>query len=242
MSKSIKIISIIAGVCIVAIVLMISGLALQNKYKDSQTVNNSAVEVGDDKAIADEPETITETLTDEEGNEDDSKVVKVLYPKKGETEEELRYETVTDKDGNEIVIEYKKEVLVDSETGEEVEMWEDTAEQINIFYYIYEGTIEKIEDNKIYFMVDRENKEGDVYSLKNVKDYEIVFDINTFNLESDPTALYYSVMDGLIYEYQRFSKAGDLNFLIGKRVKIHFTEFKNPHILETYKTINVFDL
>jgi hypothetical protein len=153
-------------------------------------------------------------------------------------EPEFITETFTDKNGNEIVIEYKKRVFTDGETGEEILMYEDTAERINIFYYIYEGTIEKIEDNKIYFIVDRENKEGNVYSLKNVKDYEIVFDINTFNLESDPSVLY-SVNDGLIYESRRFFKASNLNFLIGKRVKIHFSEWRDPHILEIYKILRI---
>ena len=64
-------------------------------------------------------------------------------------EPEFITETFTDKNGNEIVIEYKKRVFTDGETGEEILMYEDTAEPIRIYDNFYKGIIKKIEDNKI---------------------------------------------------------------------------------------------
>ena len=106
----------------------------------------------------------------------------------GEGPEELKYETEHDKDGNEYVVEYRKQIVTDLETGEEVEMWADTAKGIRIYRNEYFGRIEKIEDNKIYFMVDKEDKSGEGFSFKNVKDYKIIFDIDTYDLEFDPSS------------------------------------------------------
>jgi len=58
----------------------------------------------------------------------------------------------------------------------------------------YEGTIEKIEDNKIYFLVDKEEVEVPYNyfkrlkkrELEDVEDYEIVFDLSGYNLDYDP--------------------------------------------------------
>jgi hypothetical protein len=54
----------------------------------------------------------------------------------------------------------------------------------------YEGTIEKIEDNKIYFMVDREKVTINFFKLKkeklkDVEDYMKVFDLSLYNLDYD---------------------------------------------------------
>ena len=113
-------------------------------------------------------------------------------------QDELKYEAFLDEDGNEIVIEMGKVVGKD-EKGNKIEFWVDTAESEIIYDYMYKGTIVKIKDNKIYFMVDKESKNGS-YFCEDVEDYEIVFDINTYDLESDPYVGYY-VKDFLGFDY-----------------------------------------
>jgi hypothetical protein len=140
--------------------------------------------------------------------DDEDKEVELLHLVPSEDPEELMYETEMDKDGNEYVVEYRKvNGLVDAE-GNEVEMWEDTADTIKIYDNNYLGRIEKIEDNKIYFMVD----------MKDSKDYEIIFDINTFDFKEDYPSHYWS--DFLEFDHEDFYSAGDLEFLVGKYLRV----------------------
>jgi len=148
------------------------------------------------------------------------------------------YETLTDEEGNEIVVEMEKVIVIDEE-GNKVALYEDSLDQINIFYYKYFGTIEKIEDNKIYFLVDKEcNSVSE--NPKNVDDYIKIFDINTFDLEGDPL-VQYSVEDSLWYEDKRLFSADELNSYIGNYVNIHYTKWKDPRILKTYKSIDIYN-
>lgn len=134
--------------------------------------------------------------------------------------EELKYETFLDKDGNEFVVKMKKITGVVDEDGNEVEFWEDTAEDTIIYDNTYEGRIQKIEDNKIYFLVDMEVKE-DPYTVENVKDYLVVFDIDTYDFEPDPHSGYFC--DFLKFSNgdfegrcKRFYSADELDFLVGE--------------------------
>ena len=120
------------------------------------------------------------------------------------TQGEIIYETMIDKDGNEFVIEMEK-VIGEDEDGNEVEMYVDTAEAIIIYDYMYKGKITKIKDNKIYFIVDMEQKEGTSHSFKDVNDYELIFDIDTYNLELNSNSEY-SVNDSLVYDYEMLYK------------------------------------
>ena len=119
-----------------------------------------------------------------------------------DAQDEIIYETIVDEDGNEFVIEMER-IVVEDEDGNEVEMYVDTAEPRIIYDYMYKGKITKIEDNKIYFTVDLEVKEGADHSFNNVKEYEIIFDIDTYNLEFDPNTSY-SANDNLDYDYESF--------------------------------------
>jgi len=152
--------------------------------------------------------------------------------------DELKYETFLDENGNEIVIEMEK-VIVKDEDGNEVEMWVDTAEPEIIYDYMYKGTIVKIKDNKIYFMVDKESKNGS-YFCEDVEDYEIVFDINTYNLESDPYDTSYSVYDFLSFDYERFYSAGELEFLVGRYLRVQDSVFEDSHTGEIYKGLDFY--
>jgi len=158
-----------------------------------------------------------------------------------EVEEELMYETELDKDGSEYVVEYRKQIVTDLETGEEVEMWEDTADPKKIYDNYYKGEVEKIEDNKIYFIVDKENKSGG-FSLKNVEDYEIVFDIDTFDFESDSISHYWS--DYLkvdpkdpLESCKHFHHADELEFLVGEYLRVQDTMFEDFYTEHRYKCL-----
>ena len=148
-----------------------------------------------------------------------------------EVEEELMYETEHDKDGNEYVVKYKKQIVKDEE-GNEFEMWEDTAEPKIIDDNFYKGKIEKIEDNKIYFLVDKEDKSGGGFSFKDVEDYEIVFDINTYDFEDDPSSHYWC--DSLSFRdedfwggSERFHSADALEFLVGEYLRVQDSMFED---------------
>jgi len=147
------------------------------------------------------------------------------------------YETLTDREGNEHLIEFEK-VIVTDEEGNKVALYEDSSEHINIFYYKYFGTIEKIEDNKIYFLVDQESKGSESFPV-DVDDYVKIFDINTFDLEGDPL-VQYSVEDNLSYDGDRLFSAEELNSYIGNYVNIHYSKWEDPKILEFYKSISIF--
>ena len=153
--------------------------------------------------------------------------------------EEIIYETVLDEDGNEFVIEMEK-IIVEDEDGNEVEMYVDTAEPIIVYDHMYKGKITKIEDNKIYFTVDLEVKEGTDHSFENVKDYEIVFDIDSYNLEFD-TSSEYSVNDSLVYNYEIFYKADDLQPIIGKYLRVTDTSLEDNYTGKRYKSLTFFN-
>jgi len=148
------------------------------------------------------------------------------------------YETVLDEDGNEFVIEMEK-IIVKDEDGNEIEMYVDSVEPIIIYDHMYKGEITKIEDNKIYFSVDLEVKEGTDHSFENVKDYEIVFDIDTYNLEFDPNSEY-SVNDSLVYNYECFYKADDLQDIVGKYLRVTDTVLEDNYTGKRYKSLTFF--
>ena len=160
-------------------------------------------------------------------------------PVDDDARDEIIYETVVDEDGNEFVIEMERIVVVD-EDGNKVEMYVDKTEPIIIYDYMYKGRIGKIKDNIIYFTVDLEVKEGTDHSFKNVKDYEIIFDIDTYNLEFDPNSEY-SVNDSLVYDYESFNKADELQDIVGKYLRATDTALEDNYTGEKYKSLTFFD-
>ena len=158
-----------------------------------------------------------------------------------EAPEELKYETFLDKDGNEYAVEMRK-IIVKDEEGNEFEMWEDTSEPKIIYNNFYKGKIEKIEDNKIYFIVDKENKSGG-FSFKDVEDYEVVFDIDAYDLESDPHSDDYC--DGLSFDNvddfwggsKRFYSADALEFLVGEYLRVQESMFEDYYTGDRYKDL-----
>jgi len=159
-----------------------------------------------------------------------------------EVEEELMYENEHDKDGNEYIVEYRKVTGAVDEEGNEVEMWEDTSEPITIYNNIYKGTLDKIEGNKIYFIVDRIVK-GENFDGEDAKGHQIIFDINTYDLEDDPHVGYF-VCDSLIVhpedlwsadEY--FYSADEMKFLVGKYLRVQDCMAEDSHTGERHKTL-----
>jgi len=148
---------------------------------------------------------------------------------------DIIHETILDKDGNEIVIEMKK-VVVEDEYGNKVEMYVDTAEPIIIEDKMYKGEITKIEDNKIYFMVDKEVNIADEFMVGDVEDYEIVIDVDTLDLEvdsSDP----YPLIDYLSFGQDLLYSAADLVDMIGKSLRVQNILIKDNHTGEEYRSI-----
>jgi len=161
-----------------------------------------------------------------------------------EVEGELMYETELDKDGNKYLVEMKKVIGTNLKTGEEVEMWVETAEPKKIYDYFYEGKIDKIENNKIYFMVDKESKDGGIF-CKDVEDYEIFFDIDTFDFKEDPHSRYWPDFvtvypkDSLESTGHFYSTEG-LEFLVGKYLRVQDAIREDYYTGDRYKDLVFF--
>jgi len=153
-------------------------------------------------------------------------------------EDELIKEKLLDKDGNEVVIEMRKIVVKDEETGEEVIIYEDTAEHKIIYDYMYQGIVEKIGDNKIYFIIDKESKNGS-YFCEDIKDYQIIFDLNSYDTEAD-TGVGYFVSDHLNLDFKEFYSIKDLEKLVGKYIRVQNSKFEDYYTGEEYKVLNFF--
>ena len=148
---------------------------------------------------------------------------------------DIIHKTILDKDGNEIVIEMKK-VVVEDEYGNKVEMYVDTAEPIIIEDKMYKGEITKIEDNKIYFIVDKKEKEGTEFVFEDVEDYEIIIDVDTLDLEVDSSNSY-PLIDYLSFGQDLFYSAGDLVDMIGKSLRVQNILIEDYHTGEEYRSI-----
>ena len=85
-----------------------------------------------------------------------------------------------------------------------------------------------------------EVKEGTDYSFKNVKDYQIIFNIDTYNLEFDPSSEY-SVNDSLVYDYESFYKADDLQGIVGKYLRVTDTSLEDNYTGKKYKSLTFFN-
>jgi len=98
----------------------------------------------------------------------------------------ITYENAVDKYGNEYLIEFSDVNAIDISTGEEVVITEEINDAIIEKQIFYNGEIEYLKDNKIYFIVDKVGTSSALSSFKDVEDYQVVFDLNTYDLECDP--------------------------------------------------------
>jgi len=118
----------------------------------------------------------------------------------------------------------------------EKEVVEATDEPIIIENKMYKGEITKIEDNKIYFMVDEEGNIADEFMVEDVEDYEVVFDIDTLDLEvdsSDP----YPLIDYLSFGKDLLYSAADLVDMIGKSLRVQNILIEDYYTGEEYRSI-----
>ncbi|GAH49016.1 unnamed protein product, partial [marine sediment metagenome] len=102
---------------------------------------------------------------------------------------------------------------------------------------VYEGTLVNIENNKLFFMVDKEVQEGP-YAVKDVEDYQVIFDIDTFDFEVgshfDSLEFYGSGDEKDCY---RFYSAGELEFLVGKYLSVNYFVIEDPYTKAIHKGI-----
>jgi len=147
-------------------------------------------------------------------------------------EPELISETFTDKDGNEIVVKMKKIIVKDENTGQEVLMYEDIAEPKIIDVKSYKGKIEIIRKNKIFFIVDKEFKKPifgngtDNYKFEDVKDYQITYDLESYNLDFDESVGYF-VCDHLNLDFKDLESIEDLENIVGKYIRLQDSKFRD---------------
>ncbi|MBC8388068.1 MAG: hypothetical protein H8E13_08480 [Actinobacteria bacterium] len=135
------------------------------------------------------------------------------------------------------VIGGEKIFLIDEE-GNEVELVEEVEIEVNVIHNnYYEGTLVNIENNKLFFMVDKEVQE-DPYAVENVEDYRVIFDIDTFNFE---VGSYYDSLEfygsGDEKDCYRFYSAGELEFLVGKYLSVNYSVTEDPYTKAIYKAI-----
>ena len=131
----------------------------------------------------------------------------------------------------------EKIFLIDEE-GNEVELTEEEKIEVNVIHVnYYEGTLVNIENNKLFFMVDKEVQE-DPYVVENVKDYQVIFDIDTFNFE---VGSHYDFLEfygsGDEKDCYRFYSAGELEFLVGKYLSVHYSVTEDPYTKAIYKRL-----
>src|SRR4030042_2649075 len=160
-------------------------------------------------------------------------------------EPKLITETFIDKDGNEVIVEMRKIIVKDEDTGQEVLMYEDTAEPKIIYIRAYKGKIKQIEDSRIYFIVDKEFRKpifgsGTTnYNFKDVGDYQIIFDLGSYNLEVD-TSVGYFVCDHLNLDFKDLASIEDLEKAVGKYIRVQDSKYRDYYTDEDYKVLSFF--
>lgn len=154
-------------------------------------------------------------------------------------------ETFKDKDGNEVMVEMRKIVVKDENTGQEVLMYEDIAEPKIIYVKTYKGKIESIEGNRIYIIVDKEFKKPKFgistssYSFEDVGNYKIIFDLGSYNLDFDASVGYF-VCDHLNLNFKSLDSIEDLEKVVGKYIRVQDSKYRDYYTGDDYKVLSFF--
>ena len=132
------------------------------------------------------------------------------------------YETFLDKNGNEIVVEMERKII---EVGGKYEvLYEENSEPDFLYYNRYEGYIKNVDGKNITFVVERENKRDDgenyYHDLKSVEDYEIVFNLDEYDLEGNPE---FGTCDNVSINLDFCPKPEDFEEIVGKKLWVHET-------------------
>jgi len=123
-----------------------------------------------------------------------------------------------------------EKIFLTDEEGNEVELVDEVEIEVNVIHNnYYEGTLVNIENNKLFFMVDKEVQE-DPYAVEDVEDYQVIFDIDTFNFKEGS---YYDALEyygsGDEKDCYRFYSAGELEFLVGKYLSVCYSVTEDPY-------------
>ncbi|MCE5329295.1 hypothetical protein LLG07_03050 [bacterium] len=105
----------------------------------------------------------------------------------GEVTEVTKFEVFKDKYGNDVKVKLKKQIEI-TKDGKTLEIWGfDKPYEMHTRYYC--GEIKEIRENSIVFLVDSESDfeefDAHVYHMKNIRDYEKIFDFNDYDLKND---------------------------------------------------------
>jgi hypothetical protein len=105
----------------------------------------------------------------------------------GQTTEVTKYEIFKDKFGEDVNVKLKKQIE-NTANGKTIESWGfDRPYEMHTRYF--SGVIKEIRENSIVFLVESESDieefEIQIYHMKNVRDYEKIFDFNVYDLKND---------------------------------------------------------
>lgn len=156
----------------------------------------------------------------------------------------ITYENAVDKYGNEYLIEFSDVNAIDISTGEEVVITEEINDAIIEKQIFYNGEIRDLKDNKIYFIVDKVGTSSTLSSFKDVEDYQVVFDLNTYDLESDPYSKARYWPDFITVQAEDplepsifIHEIEELEFLVGENVIVQDIIFSDYYTSQEYKEL-----
>lgn len=149
------------------------------------------------------------------------------------------YETFIDGEGKEISVKMEKKTgTID---GEEVIFYEDTLGSEVIKYNFYKGTVKTVDREKVVILVDKECLNADpddsFYQYIEVEGYELVFYFEDYSInQNDSTGL----MDLIAVNTNRIDSFNDVEFLIGKYIRIQQVEFEDWLTKSNYKGLDFY--
>ncbi len=149
------------------------------------------------------------------------------------------YEAFIGGEGKEISVKMeKKNGTID---GEEVIFYEDTIGSEVIKYNFYKGTVKTVNSEKVVILVDKECLNADpddsFYHYTEVEDYELDFYFEGYFINQNNST---GFMDLIAINTNRIEGFKDVEFLIGKYIRIQQVEFKDWLTKSNYKRLDFY--
>jgi len=149
------------------------------------------------------------------------------------------YETFIDGEGKEISVKMEKKTgTID---GEEVIFYEDTMGSEVVKYNFYKGTVKTVDSEKIVILVDKEclsaDPEDSFYHYTEVEEYELDFYFKDYFINQNNST---GLMDLIAINTNRIDSFNDVEFLIGKYIRIQQVEFKDWLTKSNYKGLDFY--
>ena len=149
------------------------------------------------------------------------------------------YETFTDGEGKEISVKMEKKTgTID---GKEVIFYEDTLGSEVIKYNFYKGIVKTVNSEKVVILVDKECLNADpddsFYQYTEVEDYELNFYFEDYSINQNDSN---GLMDLIAINTNRIDSFYDVEFLIGKYIRIQQVEFKDWLTKSNYKGLDFY--